>query len=76
MFSVDEYYSFGKTYAKTTRHLQRFATLEEAKAAADRAYQDVSRIPESEAVWIGVMDELKSSLVYSQPEEPFSKANP
>jgi hypothetical protein len=77
MFSVGEYYTFGrnKTYAKWTRHLQRFSTLEEARAFADSAYQEVSRVPESEAVWIGVMDETKGQMVYSQPEEPFSKTN-
>jgi hypothetical protein len=76
MFSVDEYYSFSKTYARTTRHVERLSTLEDAKALAESVYQEVSRIPESEAVWIGVMDESKGRMVYSQPEEPFSKSNP
>jgi hypothetical protein len=75
MFSVDEYYLFSKTYARTTRHVQRLSTLEEAKALADSVYREVSRIPESEAVWIGVMDESKGRVVYSQPTEPFSKTS-
>ena len=75
MFSVDEYYSFSKTYARTTRHVQRLSTLEEAKSLADSVYREVSRIPESEAVWIGVMDESKGRIVYSQPTEPFSKTS-
>ncbi len=75
MFSVDEYYRFNKICSRTTRHLQRFLALEEAKAFAESAYQEVRRVPESEAVWIGVMDESKGRLVYSQPEEPFTKSN-
>lgn len=73
MFRVDEYYSTGKTCAKMTRHLQRLDTLEEAKTLADSAYREVSQIPESEAVWIGVIDETRGRLVYSQPDEPLPK---
>ena len=75
MFSVDEYYCFNRKYSKSTRHLQRFFALEEAKAFAESIYREIRRIPESEAVWIGVMDESKGRLVYSQPEEPFTKTS-
>jgi hypothetical protein len=76
MFSVNEYYRFNKFAAKTTRHLQKFASLEDARACADDAYREISRIPESEAVWIGVLDEAKGAIVYSQPEKPFSETTP
>lgn len=75
MFSVNEYYQFNKVAAKTTRHIQKFSTLEEAKTCADSAYQAVRCIPESEAVWIGVMDESRSVMVYTQPGEPTSRSD-
>lgn len=73
MFSVNEYHRFNKIFARTTRHIQRFDALENARSCADNAYREISRIPESEAVWVGVLDETKNKIVYSQPEEPFTK---
>ncbi|MES2460231.1 MAG: hypothetical protein V4671_06590 [Armatimonadota bacterium] len=77
MFSVNEYYWFSakKTFAKTTRCIQRFSTLDEARVLADSTYSEVSRIPESESVWIGVMDESAGRIVYSQPEGAPAKSN-
>ncbi len=73
MFSVSEYYRYNRICAKTTRHIQRFEALEDARTCADTAYREISRIPESEAVWVGVLDETKNRIVYSQPEEPSAK---
>jgi hypothetical protein len=70
MFSVDEYYRFTKTFSKTTRHLQRFSELEEAKRFATSAYQEIKVVPESEAVWLGIKDETKGQIIYTQPEDP------
>ena len=41
---------------------------------ADGVYQEIKRIPESEAVFVGVLDEDKGKMMYTQPEEPFPDA--
>ncbi len=76
MFSVNEYYRLNRMAIKTTRHIQRFEALEDARTCADTAYREISRIPESEAVWVGVLDESKEAIVYSQPEKPSSETMP
>lgn len=69
MYQVNEYYLLGKTFSKTTKHLTRVPTLEQAKAAADVAYQELKWVPESENVWVGVMDQT-GHVMYGQPGLP------
>lgn len=70
MYQVNEYYQASKSFAKPTKHLGSFASLEEAKALADSASRELRRVPESENQWIGVLNEAIGRVVYGQPSLP------
>jgi hypothetical protein len=69
MYRLVEYYRTGR-YGKPTGRATTFSTLEEARAAAEAAYAEVRRIPESENVFLCVHD-TSDHVVHSVPARPF-----
>ena len=76
MYQVSEWQPVGnsKRCFKTYRHLQSFSVQEEAIRFSDTAYQELQRIPESEEIWVGVLDEETGRIVYRQP--PLTPGDP
>lgn len=73
MYRLIEYYrtgSFGQPTGRNLKVPQPFPTVEAARSAADLAYREVCQIPESENVFLAVLD-ASGRVVYSVPGTPF-----
>jgi hypothetical protein len=70
MYRLVEFYRTGR-YGKPTGRATTFPTLEEARTAAEAAYAEVRRIPESENVFLCVLD-TGDRVIHSVPDNPWA----
>jgi len=71
MYRVNEYYRAEETSAEVTREVGDFDSLAAACATADAEYAALPQGPESENVFLAVIDLSRDErVVYSVPQDP------
>jgi hypothetical protein len=71
MYRVNEYYHSSETSAEVTREVGDFDSLAAACATADAEYAAIPQGPDSENVFLAVIDLSQDErVVYSVPRDP------